>query len=245
MAETSSPSMASDTEPAEKATRVWYRTTLFNVFIIDGVGFLAPGLWNVMNFLGAGGAESPFLINAANALVFGLKANCSVIQIVLLPPVFYASYFNQYEGNFETYYFGVRARALIGFVAWVYEWVIQEEYTANPTSLDWSDKGYTRGLFVVLLWDQIDYRAFCVARRVLRRQSRMESTPVSGMVGACLLLSTRSFLIGKPDFFPIAFEKLIECNLCLDVLPTLLVIKSHVPIEHGSEAVTLTANRDE
>jgi hypothetical protein len=34
---------------------------------------MAPGLWNAMNSLGAGGAESPFLINAANALVFGLS----------------------------------------------------------------------------------------------------------------------------------------------------------------------------
>lgn len=55
---------------AEK--RVWYRSTLFNALIIGGVGFLAPGLWNAMNSLGAGGAESPFLINAANTLVFGL-----------------------------------------------------------------------------------------------------------------------------------------------------------------------------
>jgi hypothetical protein len=53
--------------------RLWYRGTLFNACIIGGVGFLAPGLWNAMNSLGAGGAQSPFLINAANALVFGLS----------------------------------------------------------------------------------------------------------------------------------------------------------------------------
>lgn len=53
--------------------RNWYHTTLFNAFIIGGVGFMAPGLWNAMNSLGAGGAESPFLVNAANALVFGLS----------------------------------------------------------------------------------------------------------------------------------------------------------------------------
>lgn len=33
---------------------------------------MAPGLWNAMNSLGAGGAQSPYLVNAANALVFGL-----------------------------------------------------------------------------------------------------------------------------------------------------------------------------
>jgi len=53
--------------------RTWYRTTLFNAFVIGTVGFMAPGLWNAMNSLGAGGAQSPFLINAANALVFGLS----------------------------------------------------------------------------------------------------------------------------------------------------------------------------
>lgn len=66
-------STSSNEELAQKPRRVWYRTTLFNAFIIGGVGFLAPGLWNAMNALGAGGAESPFLINAANALVFGLS----------------------------------------------------------------------------------------------------------------------------------------------------------------------------
>ncbi|CAG8973964.1 hypothetical protein HYALB_00010084 [Hymenoscyphus albidus] len=37
-------------------------------------------------------------------------------DILLLLPIFWAAYFNQYLGNFQTYYFGVRARALIGFV---------------------------------------------------------------------------------------------------------------------------------
>lgn len=64
------------TQPPPK--RTWYHTTLFNAFIIGGVGFMAPGLWNAMNSLGAGGAESPFLINAANALVFGLSMSLSL-----------------------------------------------------------------------------------------------------------------------------------------------------------------------
>ncbi|KAI0153205.1 major facilitator superfamily domain-containing protein [Xylariaceae sp. FL1272] len=55
-----------------KIRDTWYRTTLFNAVVIGGVGFLAPGLWNAMNQLGAGGAEKPFLINAANSLVFGI-----------------------------------------------------------------------------------------------------------------------------------------------------------------------------
>jgi hypothetical protein len=77
MAEPISVSASSDEAPIQHEKRVWYRTTLFNAFVIGGVGFLAPGLWNAMNSLGAGGAESPFLINAANALVFGLSM-CSL-----------------------------------------------------------------------------------------------------------------------------------------------------------------------
>jgi hypothetical protein len=72
MAERTSISASSDTM-SQTEKRVWYRGTLFNACIIGGVGFLAPGLWNAMNSLGAGGAQSPYLINAANALVFGLS----------------------------------------------------------------------------------------------------------------------------------------------------------------------------
>lgn len=340
--------------------RTWYRTTLFNAFVIGGVGFLAPGLWNAMNSLGAGGAQAPYLVNAANALVFAimgflclfgaplanrvglprtlllgaigypvysaglycnnrygnvwlvlvgavacgasaglfwvsegavalgypeparrgrymniwlwfrtggplvggaivlalnhsagakakgkvgyqtylvfvalqclaaplalalsppdrvqradgsrvvLRAEASLgaemralwrssrrREVALLLPVFWAAYFNQYgTSNFPTYYFGVRARALMGFVgnfgtllssqimsslldwrqlpvrrriiygfwytvalhivAWVYGWVIQEKYTANPPTLDWEDPGFVEGFFVIILWD--------------------------------------------------------------------------------------------
>lgn len=351
------PPNATPTTPSKFAS--WRHSTLFNAFVIGGVGFMAPGLWNAMNLLGAGGAQSPYLVNAANALVFALMAILCLLggpianriglsrtlllgavgyplysaglycnnkfgnewfvlvgaaccgvsaglfwasegavalgypeagkrgrymniwlwfrtggpllggaivlamnhdegakkkgkvgsqtylvfvalqclsvpmalllsppekvvrgdgtrvviraersfraemralwrvsrrrDVLLLLPVFWAAYFNQYTGNFQTYYFGVRARALIGFVsnfgtllssqlmsslldykglavkkriavgfyyvivlhvvAWVYGWVVQEKYTANPPSLDWADKGFVEGFFVLLLWD--------------------------------------------------------------------------------------------
>ncbi|KAJ3521369.1 hypothetical protein NM208_g13319 [Fusarium decemcellulare] len=200
--------------------RTWHHTTLFNAFVIGAVGFLAPGLWNAMSSLGAGGAQEPYLVNAANALVFALMGEGAVAlgypepgkrgrymniwlwfrtggplvggaivlalnndasakakgkidpqvylifialqcvaapvalllsppekvqradgskvivkaeksfkaefralyqastrkDVLILLPIFWAAYFNQYNSNFQTYYFGVRARALIGFV---------------------------------------------------------------------------------------------------------------------------------
>ncbi|KAI5295542.1 hypothetical protein KEM56_005624, partial [Ascosphaera pollenicola] len=62
------PKSVSSGSAPEEVHRTWYRTTLFNAFVVGGVGFFAPGLWNAMNSLGAGGAESPYLVNAGNAL---------------------------------------------------------------------------------------------------------------------------------------------------------------------------------
>ncbi|KAJ5099398.1 major facilitator superfamily domain-containing protein, partial [Penicillium argentinense] len=429
-------------EPPTK--RVWYRTTLYNAFIIGGVGFMAPGLWNAMNSLGAGGAETPYLVNAANALVFGLmgilclfggpianrigmnwtlllgavgypvysaalytnnrygnewfvlvgavacglsaglfwasegavalgypepakrgqymniwlwfrtggpmlgsaivlglnhsavskskgkvgsetylifvalqclavplaifltrpekvqRSDGSKVKIVLqdswgaemkelwrlsrrkdimlLLPVFWASYFNQYEGNFETYYFGVRARALIGFVsylgtlvsswiisrfldykklpvksritysffyviilhiiAWVYGWVVQEMYTANPPSLDWSDKGYTRGLFVVILWEfsRQALQNWLYYLLATKTDNISELSRLSGILrGQESFSQAISFGLNTKEWYggrvPLAVNTIL---LGLAVLPTWLVVKDHQPIEHES-----------
>ncbi|KAL2682846.1 hypothetical protein Neosp_007303 [[Neocosmospora] mangrovei] len=50
----------------------WYRSTFFNITILGLCNFAAPGIWTAMNSLGAGGAASPKLVNAANALTFCL-----------------------------------------------------------------------------------------------------------------------------------------------------------------------------
>ncbi|KAI1097209.1 MFS general substrate transporter [Jackrogersella minutella] len=59
-------------DPARRGWRAWRHTTLSNAVVIGLVGFLAPGLWNAMSNLGAGGAQEPYLVNAANSLVFGI-----------------------------------------------------------------------------------------------------------------------------------------------------------------------------
>ncbi|KAH8888550.1 hypothetical protein GQ53DRAFT_808371 [Thozetella sp. PMI_491] len=50
----------------------WYRSTFYNITILGLCNFAAPGIWGAMNSLGAGGAEKPYLVNAANALTFCL-----------------------------------------------------------------------------------------------------------------------------------------------------------------------------
>jgi MFS family permease len=53
--------------------RTWYRTTLFNITIVSICAFIAPGLWAAINGLGAGGAENPEYVNAANSVIFCLQ----------------------------------------------------------------------------------------------------------------------------------------------------------------------------
>ncbi|KAJ5735550.1 uncharacterized protein N7483_000675 [Penicillium malachiteum] len=443
MAEPISASASSEQEPVQNAKRIWYRTTLFNAFIIGGVGFLAPGLWNAMNSLGAGGAESPFLINAANALVFGLmgflcvfggpianrigmnwtlllgavgypiysaalytnnrygnvwfvlvgavacglsaglfwasegavalgypepakrgqymniwlwfrtggplvgsaivlglnhsasaktkgkvgsetylifvalqclavplaifltrpekvqRGDGSVVKVVkeeswksemaelwkvckrkdilLLLPIFWAAYFNQYTGNFETYYFGVRARALIGLVsylaglisswvisrfldyqkiptktrimysfyyvivlhviAWVYGWVVQEQYSSNPPSLDWADKGFVKGMFVILLWQfsQQALQNWLYYLLSTMTDNISELSRLSGILrGQESFAQAVSYGINTRDWYggrvPLAVNTIL---LGIAVVPTWLVASKHEPIEHS------------
>ncbi|KAF5384052.1 hypothetical protein D9757_006962 [Collybiopsis confluens] len=50
----------------------WYHSTFYNITILGLCNLAAPGIWNAMNSLGAGGSQSPSLVNASNALTFGL-----------------------------------------------------------------------------------------------------------------------------------------------------------------------------
>lgn len=44
---------------------------------------------------------------------------------------------------------------IVHIIAWMYGWVVQEQYTANPPVYDWSDRGLVKGLFVILLWREL------------------------------------------------------------------------------------------
>lgn len=59
-------------QPTTPVQIPWYRSPWYNALILGLCNFLAPGIWNAMNSLGGGGDEEPYLVNAANALTFGL-----------------------------------------------------------------------------------------------------------------------------------------------------------------------------
>lgn len=49
-----------------------FRSVPFQILVACGVSFTAPGMWDALNNLGAGGAAEPYAVSAANALVYGL-----------------------------------------------------------------------------------------------------------------------------------------------------------------------------
>ncbi|KAK4610596.1 Notoamide biosynthesis cluster protein [Fulvia fulva] len=61
--------MASEPIPPKRSI---FRSVPFNILIACGVSFTAPGMWDALGGLGAGGAAKPFAVSAANALLYGL-----------------------------------------------------------------------------------------------------------------------------------------------------------------------------
>ncbi|KAH7086353.1 major facilitator superfamily domain-containing protein, partial [Paraphoma chrysanthemicola] len=52
----------------------YFRSVPFQILVACGVSFTAPGMWDALGGLGAGGAAEPYAVSAANALVYGLFA---------------------------------------------------------------------------------------------------------------------------------------------------------------------------
>lgn len=55
-------------------SRSIFRSVPFQIIVACGVSFTAPGMWDALGGLGAGGAAEPYAVSAANALVYGLFA---------------------------------------------------------------------------------------------------------------------------------------------------------------------------
>ncbi|KAJ0162343.1 UNC93-like protein 2 [Colletotrichum tanaceti] len=54
--------------------RSFFRSVPFQILVACGVSFTAPGMWDALGGLGAGGAAEPYAVSAANALVVCVAA---------------------------------------------------------------------------------------------------------------------------------------------------------------------------
>lgn len=67
-------SSASSLSSPNKGSGPFFRSVPFQILVACGVSFTAPGMWDALGGLGAGGAAKPYAVSAANALVYGLFA---------------------------------------------------------------------------------------------------------------------------------------------------------------------------
>ena len=79
----------------------WYRSSFFAAIILGLCNFCAPGLWGAMNSVGAGGEETPWLANSANAETFSL----------MVLTAFLTSTITRYIGVRWTLFFGAAGYA--------------------------------------------------------------------------------------------------------------------------------------
>ncbi|WVF65293.1 hypothetical protein IAT40_000017 [Kwoniella sp. CBS 6097] len=66
--------MSSFIETAPKQKRSLFRSVPFQIAVAAGVSFTAPGMWDALGGLGAGGAAEPYAVSAANAILYALFA---------------------------------------------------------------------------------------------------------------------------------------------------------------------------
>ncbi|RDB23856.1 hypothetical protein Hypma_009037 [Hypsizygus marmoreus] len=111
----------------------FYRSTLFQILVVGVIAFLGPGLWNATNSLGAGGALEPYLVNAANSIVFavlGLLCIASALAVnrigvkytLILGSLAWAPYSSSlYQNNrYGTEWYVIFAAATCGISAGLY-----------------------------------------------------------------------------------------------------------------------------
>ncbi|KAI5862033.1 MFS general substrate transporter [Durotheca rogersii] len=123
---------------------VWYRGVFFNATIVGIAAFAAPGLWNAMNSVGAGGQQTPYLVMAGNAILFAVMTftcltgsmmanrfglrNSLVVGTVGFVIYSAALYTNNRYGNEWFIYLGSAACGLSAGIFWATEGAIMLSY---------------------------------------------------------------------------------------------------------------------
>ncbi|GKT40268.1 UNC93-like protein [Colletotrichum spaethianum] len=95
----------------------WYRSTFYNMTILGLCNLAAPGIWGAMNSLGAGGAASPKVVNAANALTFCLMVVSCYFSSVIV------------------HYIGIKGALIFGTIG--YAPFAAGLYTNNRYGIEW------------------------------------------------------------------------------------------------------------
>ncbi|EEB96689.1 hypothetical protein MPER_04133 [Moniliophthora perniciosa FA553] len=65
----------------------WFRSTIFQVIVVGGVFFCAPGMYNALANLGAGGLASPWYANATAAAGYVFMAFFALIGGIIVSKI--------------------------------------------------------------------------------------------------------------------------------------------------------------
>ncbi|KAL1660027.1 major facilitator superfamily domain-containing protein [Schizophyllum commune] len=132
-----------ESSPSIKASIDQYRSSYFNAVILGLCNFFAPGLWGGTPTV-AGGAQSPYLVNTANALIFSLMVlsatlSSSLVNVVgirntlILEVPYAAGLYTKYQPlRHGMQWFVLFGAALCGLAAgtfWMAEAAIALSYT--------------------------------------------------------------------------------------------------------------------
>ncbi|KAL1967161.1 hypothetical protein VTN77DRAFT_3452 [Rasamsonia byssochlamydoides] len=162
-AESGSQPAEAEGEPIQKPVsklQQWYRSPLFNVILVGLISFTQPGIWNALNSTGAGGEQEPYLVNAANALTFGIMVfGCPLFgalankiglrNVLILGTLGYAPYsaslyVNNRYGTQWFVLFGATTCGLAASALWASEGAIALGYPAAK------DRGRSTGIWLAL-----------------------------------------------------------------------------------------------
>ncbi|KPM38723.1 hypothetical protein AK830_g7843 [Neonectria ditissima] len=176
----------------------WFRGVFFQVTIVGIAAFAAPGLWNAMNSVGAGGQQTPFLVMAGNALLF------SLMTVTCL------------TGSLVANRFGLRNTLIFGTTGYVlYSAAL---YTNNRYGVEWfiyvgsAACGITAGLFwsaegaIMLSYPEADKRGKYLAYWLCFRNS-------GGILGGIINLAfnAKGKTTGKLDWRTYIVFVVLQC----------------------------------
>ncbi|KAI1843256.1 hypothetical protein JX265_012171 [Neoarthrinium moseri] len=122
----------------------WFHGVFFNATVVGIAAFAAPGLWNAMNSVGAGGQQTPYLVMAGNAILFAIMTFTCLTGSLMVNRFGYrtalvfgtvgyviysaALYTNNRYGTVWFIYFGSAACGVSAGIFWATEGAIMLSY---------------------------------------------------------------------------------------------------------------------
>ena len=125
-------------------------------------------------------------------------------------------------------------------LAWVYGWIVNEEFVRDQPTYDWVDKGFVKGFFVLVFWGvaQQSLQNFLYYFLSTKTDNITEMARLTGILrgqeswgqAVSYGLNTKKWYGGH---VPLAVNTIL---LGLAVAPTWIALKQHTPVEMAKDS---------